>query len=178
MQKIVKIVTLRGYNMQQKNGYWVWDDSLSIGIASIDAQHRRIIDYINELEAARAANDRVSISQVLIGLTEYTITHFTFEEELMILANYPVTAEHKRSHASFASRINRYMEQHESGADVTRLLLSELKLWLSEHIQGADRHYAPFIKKTITNDWLMTTLAKFSILNVFNRGQKLQRSTN
>lgn len=164
--------------MQQTNGYWVWDDSLSIGIESIDAQHRRIIDYINELEAARAANDRIGISQVLIGLTEYTITHFTFEEELMMLADYPITAEHQRAHAAFAARIHRYMEQHESGADVTRRLLSELKLWLSQHIQGSDKHYAPFVKKTITNDWLMTTLAKFSILNIFNRGPKLQRSSN
>jgi hemerythrin len=147
---------------------------MDIGIDAIDAQHRRIVGYINELEAARVLGDRVGISQVLIGLTEYTITHFSFEEELMALADYPVTDEHKRAHTSFATRINRYMEQHESGADVTRRLLSELKLWLSEHIQGEDRLYAPFVKKALTKDWLIATLAKFSILTMFSHKKKRQ----
>lgn len=162
--------------MQQANGYWIWDDSLSIGIETIDMQHRRIVDYINELEDARLSNDRIGVSQVLIGLIDYTMTHFAFEEELMVLAGYPLTDAHKRAHNSFALRVNYYLGQHESGADITRNLLSELKLWLSEHVQGEDRRYAPFIKKALTKEWLMSTLAKFSLLSFLGHGQRRQYS--
>lgn len=156
--------------MSQAHRYWLWDGSLSIGIEAIDDQHRRIVDYINELEAARAAEDKMGVSQVLIGLMDYTMTHFAFEEELMVIANYPLTDAHKRAHSSFVNRVSYYIEQHESGVDVTRKLLSELKLWVSEHINGEDRRYIPYIKKVITKDWLTDTLAKFKIFNILGTG--------
>lgn len=160
--------------MQQTNGYWVWDDSLAIGIEAVDTQHRRIVDYINELEEARITGDRMGVSQVLIGIIDYTMTHFAFEEELMVLADYPLTQAHKHAHNLFTVRINDYLEQHENGADVTRNLLAELKLWLSQHVQGEDRRYAPFIKKTLTKEWIVSILAKFSLLNFLGQGQRWQ----
>ncbi|KOR30237.1 hypothetical protein TI04_06720 [Achromatium sp. WMS2] len=154
--------------MSVKYTYWEWNNSLSLGISAIDSQHRRIVDYINELETARIANDKIGISQVLIGLIDYTMTHFAFEEELMQLGDYPYLNAHRQSHESFTKRINHYVEQHENGVDISRKLLSELKLWLSEHISRDDKHYVPYVKKCITQDWLSNTLAKFSTLNMFS----------
>lgn len=38
--------------------YWKWDASLSVGLDVIDNQHRRIVEYINELNAAIHDHDR------------------------------------------------------------------------------------------------------------------------
>lgn len=161
------VVADLGPIMSQTMQYWGWNDSLAIGIDAIDNQHRRIVDYINELEVARASDDKVGVSQVLIGLLDYTMTHFAFEEELMVFADYPLKDAHRLTHEAFTNHITQYVEQHERGVDVTRRLLSELKLWLSEHIQGEDRRYAPHVKIALTREWLATALAKFKVLNVF-----------
>lgn len=37
--------------------YWSWDDPISVDIEVINEQHRRIVDYINEPDAAHLNKD-------------------------------------------------------------------------------------------------------------------------
>jgi hemerythrin len=141
--------------------YWTWDQSLSVGMEVIDRQHRRIVDYINELDDARRKKDRARVTQVLMGLIDYAQTHFAFEEALMEQAGYPLTELHKRVHDSFAGHIHRYVAQHESGQDVSRKLTSELQLWLTNHIKNDDRDYAPYAAKLMNKSWIRRTLSRF-----------------
>lgn len=141
--------------------YWFWDASLSVGIDVIDGQHRRIVDYINELDVARTNDDQEKITQVLEGLVDYTRTHFAFEEDMMQQAGYPLSASHKRVHDTFVTHIERYVAQHESGKDVSRKLMSELQIWLTNHIRNDDRDYAPYASKILNKSWLKRTLGKF-----------------
>ena len=134
--------------------YWLWDSSLSIGIDVIDNQHRRIVDYLNELDDAYQSKDREKVSEVLVGLVDYTISHFTFEESLMEKAGYPLSEAHKRVHESFASQVNKYKERHDRGEHVMRELMSELRIWLTNHIKRDDRDYAPYAEKVIKKGWV------------------------
>jgi hemerythrin len=141
--------------------YWVWDPSLSIGVESIDIQHRRIADYINELNTAHLEKNRVKVSQVLAGLVDYTLTHFAFEEGLMSMAEYPVIHAHKQAHILSTTRINDYKKRHESGQDVSVPLMAELKLWLTNHIKNEDKHYAPYVHKVLDDSWISKMVRKF-----------------
>jgi hemerythrin len=141
--------------------YWSWDSSLSVGIAVIDSQHRRIVDYINELSVARVAKDEAQVTQVLMGLVDYTRTHFALEEALMQQAGYPLSDSHKKVHDAFAAHVNRYVQQHEAGRDVTNKLMSELQIWLTNHIKKDDKDYAPYAAKMMNKGWLRRTLARF-----------------
>ena len=69
--------------------YLHWSNDLDTGIAVIDTQHRRIVDLINELNTANETGDPAVIKHVLNELVDYTLSHFTFEEELQLKANYP-----------------------------------------------------------------------------------------
>ncbi|NEV61224.1 bacteriohemerythrin [Thiorhodococcus minor] len=141
--------------------YWTWDDSLSVGIDVIDGQHRRIVDYINELDAARASRDQDKITEILMGLVDYTRTHFAFEEDMMQQAGYPLSASHKRVHDAFTAHIDKYAAQHDAGQDVSRKLASELQIWLTNHIKNDDRDYAPYASKVLSQSWLKRTLGRF-----------------
>jgi len=143
--------------------YWSWDDSLSVGIDVIDEQHRRIVDYINELDAAHLNKDRDKVTQVLMALVDYTISHFAFEENLMTESGYPLSEAHKKVHESFTAHINNYKEQHENGQDITRQLMSELQIWLTNHIKKEDKHYAPYADKILNRKtgWLRNALGRF-----------------
>ena len=59
-----------------------WDDSLRVNIAEIDAQHRKLVGMINELnEAMRMGKGKEILGKTVQGLIEYTQTHFQTEEK-------------------------------------------------------------------------------------------------
>lgn len=126
--------------------YWVWDPSLDLGIQMVDSQHHHIMNFINELDSACTSQDQFLVSKTIIGLLDYTITHFAFEEKLMAMAAYPLSADHKVIHDRFATHIDNYKKQHDAGMDVTTALMAELKDWLIHHIKSEDKNYVPYVK--------------------------------
>ncbi len=129
--------------------YWSWDSSLSVGIDFIDAQHRRILDYINELDVAKRHNDVEKVSKVLNDMVDYTNTHFVCEEDIMRQIGYPLVDSHKEVHDAFAKNILNYARLHKDGQDITRKLMSDLKLWLTTHIKNDDKDFAPYAAKYV-----------------------------
>ena len=85
--------------------YITWSDSFNTTIEEIDNQHRQIVDYINKLDDARQLADRKAIAQVIDGLTDYTISHFAFEECLMEDASYAFVKPHQSIHQAFIKRV-------------------------------------------------------------------------
>lgn len=142
--------------------YWSWDSSLSVGIDVIDGQHRRIVDYMNELHVAYIEKDKEKVSEVLMGLVDYTLTHFAFEEGLMERSSYPLSEAHKKVHESFIARINKFVARHENGEDITRRLMPELQLWLTNHIKNDDKDYVPFAQKTLYKNegWIRSAVRR------------------
>lgn len=83
---------------------WSGSPSLDTGIAEIDRQHRRIVDYINRLYELRSSPDREGLGDVIGEMIDYTVSHFVFEESLIESAGYMFAGPHKRctscSHAA------------------------------------------------------------------------------
>jgi len=124
-----------------------WDDSLNTGIKTIDQQHRGIVDFINKLHAAGLKEDRDTIESVLTGLTDYTHSHFSYEEQLQQQHGYPLIVPHKKAHDNFIIRLNEYKKRHNNGENIARGLSGELVIWLTNHIKNEDRDYVPYCKK-------------------------------
>ena len=149
--------------------YLHWSSDLDTGIESIDQQHRRIVDYLNELSNANSTGDMAVTNHVLNELVDYTITHFAFEEELQEKAGYPFLKAHKRVHEIFAKRVAEFQKRAAAGENVAPEVLSMLKIWLVNHIKGDDADYAPSVKnmlgveasKDTTGGWLGSALKKF-----------------
>lgn len=132
-----------------------WDLSLSTGVGVIDIQNRRIIDYLNLLDTAQKNGTRDQISLVLTGLKEFVERHFLYEERLMDRAGYPLTQRHTEAHKRFKSIIKDYQSRHEMGEDISQLLLTDLEVWLTEHIQQEDLDFAPYAKVTLNKAWFL-----------------------
>ncbi|MDA8391183.1 MAG: bacteriohemerythrin [Gammaproteobacteria bacterium] len=141
--------------------YWQWDPSLSVGIDVIDSQHKRIVEYINELSDAMGRKDRTAVGAILDGMIDYTLTHFTFEESLMERAGYPILREHKLVHESFAKRMREHKKHFTDGGDVTRQLFADLQMWLTNHIKRDDKDYALSVRKVMEEkSWISKTLLR------------------
>ena len=79
--------------------YVTWKDFYSVGDPSIDAQHKQILDTINELyEAMQKSKDRAVLKPLLDRLLQYTLAHFQHEEQIMQEHEYPDFVQHTASH--------------------------------------------------------------------------------
>ena len=83
----------------------IWESKLDTGIDVIDHQHRRIVDYINDLEIAKAMGDKKKVTDVIEQLIDYTQSHFGFEESMMEEAGYKFLKPHKKVHELFIKRV-------------------------------------------------------------------------
>ena len=119
---------------------------MSVGVASLDDDHKKLIGIINELHDGIVAGHKKEIlAAVLDQLVDYTKFHFTKEEELFLKTKYLGASTHMMEHASFVSRITNLQERLKS-APVAMLdleLMSYLRNWLLTHIQGSDKKYGP-----------------------------------
>ena len=91
-----------------------WKDTYSIGVESLDEDHRHLVDLVNELHAGITRNhsrgdfeavvdELQTLLHVLDELINYAIDHFALEEECMLEHAYPGYSEMKQAHQQFRS---------------------------------------------------------------------------
>jgi hemerythrin len=126
---------------------FIWTSQLNVGIEVIDQQHRRIVEYINQLDDARSnGHSREEIGYLINDLVDYTISHFGFEESLQEEANYPFAKSHKKVHDLFTQRVADFQVRYDKGEDVSKGLNSLLVTWLFNHIKRDDADYVESVK--------------------------------
>lgn len=124
-----------------------FDDSLKVGNKIIDQEHAMLIDYINLLQ--KSVENEISqrlLGDVLMGLVEYTKTHFFVEEEFMRAFAYPDAAAHNKAHEGFRQRLDALLKEFEKGDMDSQAVLEFLKDWLTSHILKIDRKLSEFLK--------------------------------
>lgn len=120
-----------------------WVPEYNTGIDVIDDQHRRILDFINEIGST---TDRERVKQILNNIIDYTQSHFTFEESLQEEAGYKYRVPHKRVHDLFIKRIESYRDRFAEGHSIENELHEVLSKWLINHIQHDDADYVGAVK--------------------------------
>ena len=115
----------------------------------IDDQHKRILDYINEIVEINDGTDRARVKQILDNIIDYTQSHFTFEESLQEEAGYNYRVPHKRVHDLFIKKIESYRDRFEMGQSIEGELHEVLSKWLINHIQRDDADYVGAVKENM-----------------------------
>jgi hemerythrin len=122
-----------------------WNPAFETGISEIDNQHKRIVKLVNTMQSAAVSNDAKAIDDVLTELTDYTVSHFTFEETIMAEAGYQFLGPHKKVHELFARKVTSYIERYREGENIAVELNNMLVKWLFNHITNEDRGYVQSI---------------------------------
>lgn len=121
-----------------------WKPQYSVGVLEIDAQHRRLLEVINQLhEAMKAGGNPRALTVVVNELVGYTRYHFAFEEKMLEDAGYPDLDEHRRKHRAMVAQVEAFREAAMAGgATVSMKLMNFLKDWLTKHILETDMRYS------------------------------------
>lgn len=120
-----------------------WSEDLSVGIEEIDEQHKILVDLINRMhQAIHQRRGSEVVGSILEELGSYTKLHFTVEESLMRILNYPDYEAHKVQHDKLIEHMRELQEKVVSGrAAIGFELMHFLKVWLTKHILEDDRAY-------------------------------------
>ena len=132
-----------------------WSADLDLGIDVIDSQHRRIVDYINEINVAIRQQDVAMVFDVMERLKDYTLDHFAFEEQLMNQAGYVLLDAHQQVHRRFEGKVNKMEQSLLNGQDpfgIARRVRTSLMAWLIQHIKQEDVDYVPVVKKVLNKE--------------------------
>lgn len=125
-----------------------WSDELSVGIDSIDEQHKKLVNMINALnDAMLTGSSNELLGKIFTGLAAYTQKHFTYEENMFAEYGYSNSEEHKRQHKELIAQVvelkERFMENPQGTISADLMLF--LKRWLTNHIMRTDKEYTEFL---------------------------------
>ena len=128
-----------------KEEFISWDDDLSVGIQEIDEQHKILVGLINRIyNEAFIKHDNSIANEVLAELVLYTLIHFSVEESLFRIFNYPKYEEHKAQHAELTKQVMAMKDRIAQGEQINIDLINFLKNWLKKHILQEDKKYSRF----------------------------------
>ena len=124
-----------------------WDESYSVGIASLDAQHEGIMATAERLRAALRMGRAVRIQQqILREIAEYAAAHCEREERVMATAGFPGLDMHRRKHREILESLRGYVaftESHELPVDAAEFVCGRIR----DHVREQDSQYAKWIKR-------------------------------
>jgi hemerythrin len=128
--------------------YVEWKPFYTVGDATLDDEHKRLLGMIDELhQVVRGTDDQLRFNGVLEELADYTVVHFEHEELAMRQCGYPNFDAHKTMHDEMRRRAQEFRANVNS-VDAEELLRF-LKDWWVRHIQNQDKGYAPYLDAVI-----------------------------
>ncbi|MCF8169071.1 MAG: GGDEF domain-containing protein [Rhodoferax sp.] len=122
-----------------------WAPCFVTGLATVDEQHHRLVDVINqfgEMLMQAHGSSAAEIEAVFSELAQYAKVHFSDEEAQMEQANLDLRhiAHHKQEHIQFLQDVTRMHAGLTSGRrEEATALLNFLTNWLAYHILGSDQ---------------------------------------
>ena len=117
-----------------------WKEEFSVGVPSVDLEHRQLIDLINDMHDL--AGSKASAEKVLMMLGEIFAqisAHFALEERFMRETRYPHYAAHKDDHEALLDELRDIMDRVEDDGSYAEATLSrELGDWFTNHFRTHD----------------------------------------
>ncbi len=124
-----------------------WSDSYSVKVPSIDNQHKKWIDYMNELHMAMSeGHGKEILSDIFKKFIKYGNEHLDYEERLLDENDYPELHQHRKEHDYFRKKLSEFDEKQKlDQAFLSIQVMDFMKDWLLNHIKGTDMKYSNFL---------------------------------
>ncbi len=124
-----------------------WRESYETGIRSMDMQHQKLIELINELyKELRKEESNESIEDVLIQMTTYAEKHLQGEESILEANGYHDLKNHIAIHQSYRDQLSTLLAESKSDHEAAvKNTYAFLRQWWLGHIVAEDMKYGEFL---------------------------------
>lgn len=120
----------------------LWNNDYCIGIGTVDQQHEKLFDIMNQLYiASEQESDIKDILTLFTELQNYSKYHFEEEEQHFSTLLPNEIEAHKKEHDFFISELDKSVQQSIRIGTLSLELLYFLNDWLINHIQIEDQKY-------------------------------------
>ena len=128
-----------------------WSETLSVGDAELDEQHRTLFGLMNDLyEGMCLGNASGMISRLLDDLLAYTRLHFRNEEAYFDQFRYAERESHIKAHQALEQKLSEYREKFSQGeTGMAMELLGFMRDWIIGHIMQMDSKYHSFFQDVV-----------------------------
>jgi len=122
-----------------------WVETLSVGVARMDRDHRQMVELVNQACLAFRQDDEALIGRRLAALITHLTDHFAAEEALMAACAVPATdqAAHQAEHRLLLDEIEALRRRGGGGPD-PEAAIALLSKWAMRHIIERDLAYRPY----------------------------------
>ena len=126
--------------------YIVWKEEFSVGVESLDAQHKQVISILNKLyDEFQIGFEPYIKKNILTKLNIFTETHFHYEETILRITEYPEYEEHKKYHTFMKDKTKIITAEILSSDHGYHELLKIITDWWINHILITDMKYSNFL---------------------------------
>ena len=127
-----------------------WNDLLSVGIDSMDEEHKELFRRINALLVSLLGPEEAATDTraLVAAIRDYTVYHFNDEQRLLLENQYPRYEQHKKLHDAFLAEfaeIERLLLRDGLTATIVIRLQDKVVTWLLEHIAKVDKDYGEYL---------------------------------
>ena len=124
-----------------------WDRNFVTGLNTVDRQHHRLVDLINEFGESMIspeAKGEAALKAVFDELADYAKYHFSEEEKLTEQAGVDPRhrTRHHQHHSQFVEQLSSMWSGRKAMANPAQTLHGFLSAWLGYHILGEDQDMA------------------------------------
>ena len=118
-----------------------WGEAWLTGNASIDNDHKVLVETVNELIDALQENKTHQVVGTILGkLVQYTKDHFTREEAIWKEGGLPNLDGHLKIHGDLLNQVGSFYKRFEANdPDVGIELSSFVRDWLVDHVFKTDK---------------------------------------
>ncbi|MEK7635408.1 MAG: bacteriohemerythrin [Patescibacteria group bacterium] len=128
-----------------------WVEKYSVGVEELDAQHQHYFEIVSEV-IKMTGQEKIVLNDLLVkidDLNNYSIYHFTTEENLFKHYAYPDAEEHIAAHNTYEEKMDTFIaDANREGADTKKIVLEIAEFagsWLVNHIMVIDQKYIKFM---------------------------------
>ena len=132
-----------------------WTEKLSVGVATIDSQHKELFKRINNLVLAiKQHRCKEEIDSTIKFLDDYARVHFSEEEKHMRETRYPGLEQQREDHKKYLAALARLKEQASlprvqgSTYDLSATTNQVVVDWIVAHIMKIDMKFGEFLRST------------------------------
>lgn len=126
-----------------------WDETMVLGIADIDEQHKTILEKFTELsEAFQAGKATDEIPEMILFLNSYAEKHFALEDKYMLEYAYPEIDVQRKEHSDFTRdvrELRKRIQQEGVSREVAIATSGKLIRWIIQHISNHDREMVSYV---------------------------------
>ncbi len=125
-----------------------FDESLELGDAQVDQQHRELVALYNETcDALSDKDEPCHFVQILNHLNQFALAHCLAEEALMEKAGFPGLERHREQHNRSVARVLDFdgaalLEEPDKALELVGLIRG----WLLSHIED-DRQLVSWLRQ-------------------------------